>query len=138
MSGAHSVGLRNTDIGAKWQLRRTDTANGSSNEMTMTAMPVEYLGVPRYGMSDGVNMVVLDPATFNAIATLRDSKELTTSTPDVGTFSWPLWVGKTWRTSYTYRDLVRARTFSPVVYDQRVAAYEDVTVPAGTFKAFRV
>ena len=51
-------------------------------------------------------------------------------------FSWPLEVGKTWSGSYraTYG------TSQPVLFDTtcNVSAYEDVTVPAGTFKVFRI
>jgi hypothetical protein len=127
-------------IGTKWQVRRTDTTNGSTGEITRTAVPVNYIGTARYGVSDAVNVTVLDPATFNEIATINesDSKELTTTSPDNGAFSWPLWVGKTWQPSYTYQDLGRGRKFGGVTFNHRVIAYEDVTVPAGTFKAFRI
>lgn len=53
------------------------------------------------------------------------------------TWDWPLEVGKTW--TYSHRITIHAakRTI-PYQYTQKVEAYEDVTVPAGTFKAFRL
>jgi len=53
------------------------------------------------------------------------------------TWDWPLEVGKTW--TYSYRMTMHAakRTI-PYQVTQKVEAYEDVTVPAGTFKAFKL
>ena len=51
-------------------------------------------------------------------------------------FSWPLEVGKTWTQSHR----VTFGTTQPVPFDItcKVPAYEDATVPAGTFKVFRI
>jgi hypothetical protein len=51
-------------------------------------------------------------------------------------WDYPLTVGKTWTGSYR----VTVGTNPPISYDQRctVEGYEDVTVPAGTFKAFKI
>jgi hypothetical protein len=47
-------------------------------------------------------------------------------------------VGKIWQNTLNYEDRERHRTFSEVPWLGRVTAYEDVTVPAGTFKTFKV
>lgn len=47
------------------------------------------------------------------------------------TIHWPIWVGKTWSGTVVYGTTASAFTTS-------VDAYEDVNVPAGTFKAFRI
>lgn len=52
-------------------------------------------------------------------------------------WEWPLEVGKSWTREQRMTIHAAKRTI-PYVLTQRVEAYEDVTVPAGTFKAFKV
>ena len=52
-------------------------------------------------------------------------------------WDYPLEVGKTWTKSSSMTIHAAKRTI-PYTYTGKVEAYEDVTVPAGTFKAFRV
>jgi hypothetical protein len=47
-------------------------------------------------------------------------------------------VGKSWTTTFNFSDAERNFHVGPVVRYTKVAAYEDVSVPAGTFKAFRI
>jgi len=49
---------------------------------------------------------------------------------------WPLVVGKTWISSYRVIDA--ADRSIPVISTWKIEAYEDVSVPAGTYKAFKV
>jgi hypothetical protein len=97
-----------------------------------------YGGKPVYRISDGAGIMIFDKATRNFVATLReDGQERTAVSPHDGTFSWPLWVGKSWRSSYTLYDRARGRS-DQLGVSWKVEAYEDVTVPAGTFKAFKL
>jgi hypothetical protein len=136
--GAVTAQAAHPPIGAKWRIRRVDSSNGSVQEFTLTAVSINYEGAPRYGVSDGADVSVLDPVTFNAIAELQNGKVTNTTTPDDGNYSWPLWVGKSWTSSLAYHDVIRGRSWDPILNFWRVTAYEDVTVPAGTFKAFKV
>lgn len=52
-------------------------------------------------------------------------------------WKWPLEVGKSWTQDYRMTLHAANRTV-PYTVMQRVEAYEDVVVPAGTIKAFRV
>jgi hypothetical protein len=52
-------------------------------------------------------------------------------------WEWPIEVGKTWTKKYTITIHATKQTI-PFEVRQKVEAYEDVTVPAGTFKAFKV
>ena len=52
-------------------------------------------------------------------------------------WDWPLEVGKTWTKNYRVTIHARSQTY-PFEITQKVEAYEDVTVPAGTFKAFKI
>jgi hypothetical protein len=72
----------------------------------------------------------------NLIAFLNGGKPVATFDPEVG-FARPFEVGKTVVTNH--RVTVPGRT-EPLQLQvtQKVEAYEDVTVPAGTFKAYRI
>jgi hypothetical protein len=52
-------------------------------------------------------------------------------------WQWPLEVGKVWTREQRVTFHAAKRTV-PYTLTQKVEAYEDVTVPAGTFKAFKV
>lgn len=96
-------------------------------------------GRPRTGAgSGGGRITVLDLASFNVMGTLEGNRVLTVNTPAAGPFSGPLWVGKAWRTLYDHTDFVYGRVWNAAEYHARVAAFEAVTVPAGTFNAFRI
>ena len=52
-------------------------------------------------------------------------------------FDFPLEVGKTWTKNYRVTLHATKQTI-PFDYSGKVEAYEDVIVPAGTFKAFKI
>ena len=136
--GAFKADVGFPSPGTKWVSRTVDHT-GAATTKTLTVLEEgAYEGKPAYRVSDGVNVVILDKATRNWIATLRGEKVRFANSPHDGTFSPPLWVGKSWLASYQYYDYDLGRSFTNVYYRWRVEAYEDITVPAGTFKAFRL
>ncbi len=124
--------------GTKWVTRTADHAGATSIRTSTVLEGGSYEGKPVYRVSDGTDVRVFDKATTNWIATLRDGKERFAASPNEGVFSPPLQVGKWWKASYTYYDRGRGRSWSPIETTWKVEAYEDVTVPAGTFKAFKL
>lgn len=125
-------------LGAAWSVRVTNLDDGSSYEETRRAISVDYKGGKYPGTTIGYQVFVVDPATRNLVAILRNGNEESTWDPDTGQFSWPLFVGKTWSSEFTENEAVAQRRYIGVRPNRRVEAYEDVTVPAGTFKAFRI
>lgn len=124
--------------GTRW-VTRTLNQDGSTSTTTFTVLAEDFHeGKPVYRLQSGRDIRVYDKATRNWISTLRDRNERFQAAPHDGTFSWPLWVGKWWRASYTYYDHVQGRSWSPVDFTWTVEAYEEMKVPAGTFKAFRL
>lgn len=95
-------------------------------------------GKPVHRISDGSKISLIDKATRNWIATVRADEELNTASPYVPTYAFPLWVGKSWKATFAYNDRERGATFENIVWRGKVTDYEDVTVPAGTFKTFKV
>jgi hypothetical protein len=53
-------------------------------------------------------------------------------------YAWPLEVGRRWTATYAAEDPTRKQKWDRVQEHWAVTAYEDVTVPAGTFKTFRL
>ena len=77
-----------------------------------------------------------DPATGRWIAQVRGVSPVISWDPPLG-WEWPLTVGKTW--TRKHRTTIHA-TKQTIDFEGKwvVESYEDVTVPAGTFKAFKV
>lgn len=96
-----------------------------------------------YQFADSLETEVqlLDAETGNAVAYLDD--DLVSDgpygefVPHDGRFSFPMKVGNTWRATYTEIDYFDSGE-ETVQDDWEVVAYEEVTVPAGTFIAYRL
>jgi hypothetical protein len=81
---------------------------------------------------------LFDLETCNYIASLRDGRLVDQRMlhPHNALFSWPLWPGKTWRRTVELSDAHRDRWPYPVVGEAE--GFENVTVPAGTFRALKL
>ena len=91
------------------------------------------------GPCDGSNNVLEDVATASYAACLKDGKLLSAASPHDGRFKWPLQVGNTWRSRHQFIDKVLHPDWSGPSWQRfAVLAWEEVTVPAGTFAAYKV
>jgi len=83
---------------------------------------------------------LFDVTSGAAIAVLDTTGRLIwTYDPPLESGRWPLEVGKSWTTEVRMtEESFASRPVVPLRFSVRVEAYEDVTVPAGTFKAYRV
>ena len=77
-----------------------------------------------------------DPATGAWIAQVRGTSPIVSWDPPLG-WDWPLKVGKTWTRKHRLTIHATKQTIDSEA-TWVVESYEDVTVPAGTFKAFKV
>lgn len=135
---AYSINVGFPQPGTRWACRSVNQA-GATTTMTFVALAEGiYEGKQVYQVSAGLDTLIYDKATTNMIASLRMGKEVFATSPHDGTFSSPLWVGKSWTASFAAHDRVRGFSHSPVEVKWKVEAFEDVTVPAGIFKAFRL
>jgi hypothetical protein len=122
----------------RW-VARFVTQTGTTATITYTVLGEgTYDGKPVYRVSGGFDTQVYDKATGNLVAILWMGKEANAFQPHEGMFSWPLYLGKSWTASYTAHDRQRGMSVGPIKVEYRVAAYEDVVVPAGSWKAFRI
>ena len=90
------------------------------------------------GTCDGANGDTVDAVTHNWMACLKDGEILGSLSPHSGQFEWPLEVGKSWRFQRTWTDNVHPQWSGPGWEEFTVVAWEEVTVPAGTFMAYKV
>lgn len=88
-------------------------------------------------MSPQMGGQVLEPESDGLMATLDHSGELVYSFDPPVAYEWPLEVGKRWQSQHTmiFHDTGRS---IPVFMNWAVESYGDVTVPAGTFKAYKL
>jgi hypothetical protein len=75
---------------------------------------------------------------LNWIGSFADGKELESAEPCIRVFKWPLRVGEKWDSGYTLRDYSQGIHVSTSKVAMNIQTYEEVTVPAGTFKALRI
>ncbi len=80
--------------------------------------------------------ILMEIPTARWVARVRGSTPLESWEPALG-WQWPIWVGKSWTENFRYTNHQRGGT-SSVQGWFKVEAFEDVKVPAGSFKAFRI
>ncbi len=98
---------------------------------TWQGRPVISFGAPQAGVA------LHDPATFDLLANLdRSGKPVMSYDPPMN-YRWPLVVGKAWTSSHTVTLHAAGRTM-PMQIDWKVESWGDITVPAGTFKAYKL
>ena len=125
--------------GSSWTFERRDSGsfgNGKAQQ-TVTALgertwqgrKVRAVEIPQ-----GIRLS--DAATGDWLALVKGDQTLMTWEPSLG-YDWPLTVGKQFNRNYrVVNHMTKQQT--DIKSTMTVESYEDVTVPAGTFKAFRV
>lgn len=68
----------------------------------------------------------------------KDGKEEWRTAPALARTKWPLVVGDRWQASWAYYNRKNGQSTSPISEAWVVEGVEEVTVPAGTFTAFRL
>jgi hypothetical protein len=125
-------------VGSSWTVQTTSTgsfgnANKVEQQVTMRDVVVEGKPYHRFDAGGGANLLNDSVGVFMVLG--PGDRPLMRYDPPLG-YEFPLEVGKTWT-----RDIaltVGGTTKVPMKAQWKVEAYEDVTVPAGTFKAWRV
>src|SRR5678815_75586 len=113
-------------VGTKW-VGRIVPQSGPTVTLTYTVIEDgAHDGKPIHRVAAGTDTYLYDIATSNMIATLRLGKEVTSTTPHDGTYSWPLYVGKAWTATYTFNNRPQGMTVGPVNVEYRCTTYEDV------------
>lgn len=124
-------------LGSTWENMRRDTGSYGSGAVKVTGRRGErmYQGERMLTFEVG-EITILARPTGNWIGFFKGAAPILTWDPPLN-WEWPLEVGKTWTREQRVTIHAAKRTV-PYTLTQKVEAYEDVTVPAGTFKAFKV
>jgi hypothetical protein len=80
---------------------------------------------------------VLD-LNLNYLATFRKGKLFQSAAPKETHFSWPLRVGKDWKSTFDYINHERGQVVKDVKTSSKVESYGEVNVPAGIFMVFKI
>ncbi|NKE66820.1 hypothetical protein RAMLITH_13380 [Ramlibacter sp. RBP-2] len=126
-------------VGTTWEIaQRNSGSYGKDVRYRVTRRETTWKGAPAIALTNSLGgSIVAEPAGGKWLAMLgRDGKPAITFDPPLG-WNYPLTVGKGW--SDRQRLTVHA-TGKTLEYELScsIPAYEKVTVPAGTFDAFRV
>lgn len=117
--------------------RATGSFGSVTDQRTSVVLPNrDWEGRTVMALEGKDSTTLADPATGRWIAQVKGTSPILSWDPPVG-WEWPLTVGKTW--TRKYRTTIHA-TKQTIDHEATwvVESYEDVTVPAGTFKAFKV
>jgi hypothetical protein len=118
-------------------VERRDTGsfgNGVSRVTVKALGRQTWQGRPVVALESPTGTTLLDPDTANWVASVKGTTVLATFDPPLG-YVWPITVGKTWTRSTR---VTSAQGVMALQSTFTVDAHEEVTVPAGTFKVFRI
>ena len=124
-------------LGSTWVTARSDSGSFGSTtsqianklgEQTWQGQKLTALQAP------GFAQLLNDKGAI--VAMMSGDKPLASFDPPLG-FAYPLEVGKSLSSTHNVTIFPSMKT-TPLQVTQKVEAYEDVTLPAGTFKAFKI
>jgi hypothetical protein len=126
-------------LGSTWTTaqRNAGSFGAGDAQVQVTRGERAWQGKQVVTLASSQGTTLADPDTGKWIAILGpDGKPVLSFDPPTG-FNFPLSVGKTWSSSHKMTMHAANRT---IPYDAtcKVESYGDVTVPAGTFKAFKI
>jgi hypothetical protein len=82
------------------------------------------------------NETILYDRDLNFVAVASNGRILREASPSLRSFDFPFYVGKEWRSVFTFQDNQKGLSWTPVEVFWRVKEYDEVSVPAGKFRAF--
>ena len=124
-------------LGSTWVVARSDSGSfgatssqiaSKRGEQTWQGQKLSALEAP------GFTQLLNDKGAI--VAMMNGDKPLASFDPPLG-FAYPLEVGKSLSSTHNVTIFPSMKT-TPLQVTQKVEAYEDVTLPAGTFKAFKI
>ncbi len=124
-------------LGTTWVTARRDTGSYGSGSAQSTIKRGERMWQGKQLITfEGSDLTLLAYPTGDWVSQVRGDTPVLTWDPPLS-WNWPLEVGKTWTKKHSVTIHATKQTL-PYEATSKVDAYEDVTVPAGTFKVFRV
>jgi hypothetical protein len=94
-----------------------------------------YKGAGVLSFTVGPETILYD-RDLNFVAVAADGRVLREASPSYRSFDFPFYVGKEWRSIFTFQDYLRTLSWVPVEVHWQVKEYDVMKVPAGEFRAF--
>jgi hypothetical protein len=124
-------------IGSTWTQAQSNSGSFGAGKVQTTVTRGERMWQGQQVIAyENPKTAILAALDGNWIGVVSGDKPIMTWDPPLR-WDWPLEVGKTWTRNYRVTIHASNQT-NPFEQTQKVEAYEDVTVPAGTFKAFKI
>ena len=124
--------------GSSWTYRVTDTTWSQPAMVTLTFMKEEvYKNAGVLSFSSGTETLLYD-RDLNFVAVAGNGRILREASPSLRSFDFPFYVGKEWRSVFTFQDNQKGLSWTPVEVFWRVKEYDQIEVPAGKFRAFLI
>ena len=125
-------------VGYNWEYEWKNLGTGTSGTITRKIIREEaFNGIPCFVFKVGRNEDFWTKDVLGILARKRGGKIITKRDAPFQAFAWPLKVGRQWRNVYTVE---KPQKESSSDRDNRVVVtrLEEVTVPAGKFKTFKI
>jgi hypothetical protein len=125
-------------VGSTWVQAQSNTGSYGKGTVQVPFKRGERMWQGKLmGANESPQQVILAESNGGwAVILSPDGKPLISYDPPLD-YDWPLVVGKTWTKSYKMTVIPKNQVI-PFDATYKVEAYENVTVPAGAFKAFKV
>jgi hypothetical protein len=122
--------------GSSWTYKVEDTNWNAPAMVTMTFVKDDvYKNGGVLAFATG-NETILYDRDLNFVAVAADGRIIREASPSLRSFDFPFYVGKEWRSVFTFQDNQKGLSWTPVEVFWRVKEYDEITVPAGKFRAF--
>ncbi len=129
-------------MGSKFTYRDTSSSDGKTSKVTMEVKEKKVFERKETywieAVGEGADYFNLYDTHLNWVGSFGDGKKIESASPCIQRFKWPLSVGKKWESKFTYTNYSRENKTYSFKTPISIMGYEDVTVPAGTFKTFRI
>lgn len=126
--------------GSSWVIavRASGSLGSEDGEQTIRARGEQtWQGRKVYAYEGQEETSLVEFPSRGVVARLRGSTPLESWDPPNG-WNWPIWVGKSWTNHFRITNHRTGQTGNVVQGTWKVEAHEDIKVPAGTFRVFRV
>lgn len=124
--------------GSSWTYKVEDSAWNAPQMITLTFMKDDvYKNAGVLAFAAG-NETILYDRDLNFVAVASDGRILREASPSLRSYDFPFHVGKEWRSVFTFQDNQKGLSWTPVEVFWRVTEYDEITVPAGKFRAFLI
>jgi hypothetical protein len=124
--------------GSTWTYKVEDSTWNAPAMVTLTFMKDdEYKNAGVLAFATGSETILYD-RDLNFVAVASNGRILREASPSLRSFDFPFYVGKEWRSVFTFQDNQKGLSWTPVEVFWRVKEYDEVSVPAGKFRAFLI